>query len=125
MTSSFLLPLHLDYLNKEPGSRLAFIPVLLSGGNRGAPQLGQPGQVPHELSTQAMAYEYDQLNRLTQAAAFDQFADNAWQATNSIPNKYRNEFSYDANGNIATQSQVQRSGKLNRQFGVFLRIGKR
>jgi RHS repeat-associated protein len=91
---------------------LAFIPVLLSGGNRGAPQLGQPGQVPHELSTQAMAYEYDQLNRLTQAAAFDQFADNAWQATNSIPNKYRNEFSYDANGNIATQSRYNGQGNL-------------
>jgi RHS repeat-associated protein len=91
---------------------LAFIPVLLSGGNRGAPQLGQPGQVPHELSTQAMAYEYDQLNRLTQAAAFDQFADNTWQATNSIPNKYRNEFSYDANGNIATQSRYNGQGDL-------------
>jgi RHS repeat-associated protein len=64
------------------------------------------------LQTQAMAYEYDQLNRLTQAAAFDQFADNAWQATNSIPNKYRNEFSYDANGNIATQSRYNGQGNL-------------
>ncbi len=61
---------------------------------------------------QASAYKYDQLNRISQALSFDNFdaALNTWKTGGSISNKYRNDFVYDANGNISSQQKYDMSG---------------
>jgi hypothetical protein len=52
-----------------------------------------------------MAYKYDQLNRLIEANAFDNFdtTNNKWAVSGSAKLAYHNRFTYDANGNILTQ----------------------
>ncbi|WP_343748965.1 RHS repeat-associated core domain-containing protein [Fluviicola sp.] len=54
------------------------------------------------------AYRYDQLNRLTESYSFDNinFGTNSWESGSSHDKMYRNLFSYDANGNILTQSRI-------------------
>ncbi|MBI3518043.1 MAG: hypothetical protein HY062_01630 [Bacteroidetes bacterium] len=52
------------------------------------------------------AYKYDQLNRLTEARTYDNLstATNQWDLTApTVPDRYLNKFTYDANGNIMTQ----------------------
>lgn len=60
----------------------------------------------------AFTYQYDQLNRLMQAQAYDNLdiAANAWQPTTAGSTKYFNTFTYDANGNILTQVRNDGSG---------------
>ncbi|MCW3104301.1 MAG: repeat-associated core domain protein [Bacteroidetes bacterium] len=61
-------------------------------------------QVPKALLS---PYKYDQLNRLTESRGVDNIdlANNLWQSSGSNK-KYRNIFTYDANGNILTQSRM-------------------
>jgi hypothetical protein len=65
---------------------------------------------PMYLST---AYRYDQLNRLFTARAFGaesyNLGTNSWSKTGGIE-KYFNQFSYDANGNILTQVRKDANG---------------
>ncbi|MCU0359442.1 MAG: hypothetical protein MUF75_01795 [Bacteroidia bacterium] len=55
----------------------------------------------------ASAYKYDQLNRISTAQSFTSFvnASNNWLGANNNPS-YANNFTYDANGNIATQTKA-------------------
>ncbi|WP_341900064.1 hypothetical protein [Fluviicola taffensis] len=58
------------------------------------------------------AYKYDQLNRIKESNSFDNLnlGSNSWgtgQAT-----KYKNTFTYDANGNISGQARYDGSGAL-------------
>jgi RHS repeat-associated protein len=61
----------------------------------------------------ANAYKYDQLNRLVESKSFESLAFNAsgntW-TTNGPTDHYENRFSYDANGNILSQSRKNQSG---------------
>lgn len=64
----------------------------------------------------ANAYKYDQLNRIKEARYRDNInlAGNIWSQaaplTNSEANRYRNDFTYDANGNILTQIKHGQTG---------------
>ena len=64
--------------------------------------------VPKPLAT---AYRYDQLNRLVEVAAFDNFdINNSWKTTGLTGlNQYSESFSYDGNGNIL---KATRKGNL-------------
>jgi RHS repeat-associated protein len=53
-----------------------------------------------EALPQLTAYKYDQLNRITQMKAYSDFAANAWGTGATTDNSYKENFSYDANGNI-------------------------
>lgn len=60
---------------------------------------------------QLATYKYDQLNRINLMQTTTQFAGNIWSA--AIPanvNNYRNEFSYDPNGNILSQRRYDNNG---------------
>ncbi len=61
---------------------------------------------------QAMSYEYDQLNRLKVAKGFVNLnmATNTWQNGSTYSNRYLNQFTYDANGNILTQVRHAENG---------------
>lgn len=58
------------------------------------------------------AYEYDQLNRLLKSRSFANYnpGNNTWGSSGTYDNKYYNEFSYDANGNILTQKRHNSAG---------------
>lgn len=58
------------------------------------------------------AYEYDQLNRLLKSRSFANYnpGNNTWGSSGTYDNKYYNEFSYDANGNILTQKRYTSTG---------------
>jgi len=61
----------------------------------------------------ANAYKYDQVNRIREAKYFENMnqGTNAWANTApAIPNKYRNEFLYDDNGNITNQTKWDETG---------------
>lgn len=55
------------------------------------------------MDIQATAYRYDQLNRLVELTAFQNFTQvtNSWDANGAL-NDYRTEITYDGNGNIIT-----------------------
>lgn len=60
---------------------------------------------------QLATYKYDQLNRLNLMQTTTQLSANVWGA--AIPanlNNYRNEFSYDPNGNILSQRRYDNAG---------------
>ncbi|MCB9251871.1 MAG: hypothetical protein H6605_05350 [Flavobacteriales bacterium] len=61
----------------------------------------------------AMAYTYDQLNRISTANAWDNYNNttNEWQSSGTALTAYAEEFEYDPNGNILT---------LNRNGGTGL-----
>jgi len=66
-------------------------------------------------SIQGNAYKYDQLNRLLEARSFTNVntSTNVWAANTGAPvynNRYFNKFSYDANGNIASQERWDAGG---------------
>jgi len=68
---------------------------------------------------QLTTYKYDQLNRINEMRAYNDFTGNGVLAANaytgataSLGNKYRNEFTYDGNGNIATQKRYSDAGTL-------------
>jgi RHS repeat-associated protein len=61
----------------------------------------------------AMVYQYDQLNRLKGAHAYQNFnitTYNGWESSGSISNSYENNFTYDLNGNILTQDRKDMAG---------------
>jgi photosystem II stability/assembly factor-like uncharacterized protein len=64
--------------------------------------------------TQAAAYEYDQLNRLTTMTGHDNYveSENTFKETNGRPDLYKNLFQYDANGNIVHQVRMDQSEQL-------------
>lgn len=67
----------------------------------------------YTASPQGMAYTYDQLNRISEALAFDNMDSdfNAWNLGGiAVTDKYKNAFTYDANGNILTQKRNDASG---------------
>ncbi|MEZ4827677.1 MAG: hypothetical protein R3C61_15555 [Bacteroidia bacterium] len=55
---------------------------------------------------QAMAYHYDQLNRITAARSFDNYtyASKTWQANAGGHSNYQTAYTYDGNGNILRRS---------------------
>lgn len=52
----------------------------------------------------AMAYKYDQLNRIKEAKGFTNIdaVNNTWQGGSTYNGRYYNNYSFDANGNILT-----------------------
>ncbi|MFN3343141.1 MAG: hypothetical protein ACK40M_10620, partial [Flavobacteriales bacterium] len=63
------------------------------------------------------SYKYDQLNRILESRSFSNLElqqgspdFNTWGNTGSFVNKYFNQFSYDANGNILTQKRHDDAG---------------
>jgi RHS repeat-associated protein len=63
------------------------------------------------------AYRYDQLNRLKHAVSFDQLNGNAWSG--GAPAKYENSFTYDANGNILTQTRNDDNNQVIDELAYF------
>jgi len=63
------------------------------------------------------AYGYDQLNRLQKAVSFDQLNGNAWAG--GAPAKYENSFTYDANGNILTQTRKDDNNQVIDELAYF------
>jgi RHS repeat-associated protein len=63
------------------------------------------------------AYRYDQLNRLQRAVSFDQLNGNAWAG--GAPAKYENSFTYDANGNILTQTRNDDNNQVIDELAYF------
>ena len=63
------------------------------------------------------AYQYDQLNRLKHAVSFDQLNGNAWAG--GAPAKYQNSFTYDANGNILTQTRNDDNNQVIDELAYF------
>ena len=63
---------------------------------------------------QATTYEYDQLNRLIGAQAYQNLyaAGNYWQRDNNYSGQYENRFKYDANGNILSQLRKNALGAV-------------
>lgn len=72
------------------------------------------GNENHIRKIQGTAYQYDQLNRLLQAQAWQNMdvANNVWSSGQSYDNKYFNQFEYDANGNILTQKRHDHNGDI-------------
>ncbi|HEX7414051.1 MAG TPA: hypothetical protein VF411_08390 [Bacteroidia bacterium] len=64
---------------------------------------------PQTILPQGTAYQYDQLNRLTQMKAFTNISANAF-GTTTYTGTYNNRFSYDANGNILSQVRKNQAG---------------
>jgi RHS repeat-associated protein len=90
--------------NGNIGSMTTTIPYQTGVGPSGVGLIGSQGQVG--ASAQAMAYEYDQLNRLKDAQAQQTLDD----ATNNWGNSvfiddYQVALAYDGNGNIETLSR--------------------
>lgn len=64
---------------------------------------------------QGVAYQYDQLNRLIEAKAYQNLdgSTNTWQGSGQAYNgMYHNAFTYDANGNIEHQVRKDGSGTV-------------
>jgi RHS repeat-associated protein len=72
-----------------------------------------PNEFPAILP-QATAYKYDQLNRLLNMQAYTNITTtptvNAWQNGSTYASRYKNTFTYDANGNISTQKRYNAAG---------------
>jgi RHS repeat-associated protein len=60
----------------------------------------------------AQVYRYDQLNRLKKARGFTGInSDNTWVGVvDAVANRYRSEYTYDANGNIETVERYDADG---------------
>ncbi len=71
-----------------------------------------------EVLPQGMAYDYDQLNRFLSAKAFVNLdmQTNTWQSGSTYANRYYNAFTYDANGNILTQTRYAENGTQIESF---------
>jgi RHS repeat-associated protein len=63
------------------------------------------------------AYRYDQLNRLKHAVSFDLLNGNAWAGGATA--KYQNSFTYDANGNILTQTRKDDNNQVIDELAYF------
>ncbi len=50
-------------------------------------------------------FRYDQLNRIKNAQSYNAFSSNAWTATGAFGNTYRENFTYDYNGNITAATR--------------------
>ena len=70
---------------------------------------GNPTVLP-----QATSYQYDQLNRLVEAQAYQNIDPtlNKWLSGSTYAGLYNNKFVYDANGNILSQQRRDSSGTL-------------
>jgi len=77
-----------------------------------ATTITQPASGVPNVLPQAMAYNYDQLNRLISARAYSNLiADsNKWGGGSVYTGKYNNAFTYDGNGNILTALAKDQSG---------------
>ncbi len=64
---------------------------------------------PGSPKPQLTGYKYDQLNRVNTMFAYRNITGNAWDGTPGA-NEYRNEFVYDANGNIQQQDRYDNVG---------------
>ena len=71
--------------------------------------IGTPKILP-----QATSYQYDQLNRLVEAQAYQNIDTtlNKWLSGSTYAGLYNNKFVYDANGNILSQQRKDSSGTL-------------
>ncbi len=65
--------------------------------------------------TRAMAYKYDQLNRIRSAEQYTNYNSgaNSWSSGGSGDTEYRENYTYDHNGNIITQKRNGQSGNVN------------
>ena len=54
-----------------------------------------------KMGVQAMAYKYDQLNRISQARSFEGWM-GTWDGTRPYGGFYDTDYTYDGNGNILT-----------------------
>ncbi len=68
----------------------------------------------YDARSQATGYKYDQLNRLTDAQAYNNYCSgsNVWASNHAYRGLYKNSFTYDANGNILTQQRRDYQLKL-------------
>jgi RHS repeat-associated protein len=84
----------------------------LWNGNIGMMQTNLTPTAGHESDPGAgmlgMVYQYDQLNRIKDAQGYMNFTGGQWQANSAPENMYRNQFTYDANGNILSQRRADR-----------------
>jgi RHS repeat-associated protein len=84
----------------------------LWNGNIGMMQTNLTPTAGHENDPGAgilgMVYQYDQLNRIKDAQGYMNFTGGEWQANSAPENMYRNQFTYDANGNILSQRRADR-----------------
>jgi RHS repeat-associated protein len=84
----------------------------LWNGNIGMMQTNLTPTAGHETDPGAgmlgMVYQYDQLNRIKDAQGYMNFTGGEWQANSAPENMYRNQFTYDANGNILSQRRADR-----------------
>lgn len=87
-TSSNLALARNDLWNGNIGSMVTALPLSSNG-------------------TQGMAYTYDQLNRIISAKGFQNvdLLNNEWDYNANYADHYANSFTYDANGNIDSQSR--------------------
>ncbi len=83
-----------NWLSAQTGSGLLDASSQLHNGN-----IGQMITNWGQMDAQAMAYTYDQLNRLVEATAFQNMSANAWAANGALTD-YNVNISYDQNGNI-------------------------
>ena len=94
-----------------------------SGLDAASPNLYN-GNIRHMVTTiryfgsgamQAMAYKYDQLNRIRSAEQYTNYDtdENEWQSGGSGNTPYREKFTYDHNGNIITLKRNGQSGNTN------------
>jgi RHS repeat-associated protein len=65
--------------------------------------------------TQAMAYKYDQLNRIRSSEQYTNYnpGTNSWSAGGSGNAEYKEAFTYDHNGNIIRQKRNGETGNLD------------
>ena len=102
-----------DYQSTGSGANSFLASIASSDLNAATPSLYN-GNIRHMItaikqfmptsttSPQAMAYRYDQLNRIKRAKMFNNLdvSTNVWQNTSLNNTDYLEEFAYDANGNI-------------------------
>jgi RHS repeat-associated protein len=71
----------------------------------------QPSALSAAAAPQLATYKYDQLNRINLMQSTQSIAANAWNNAGAS-NNYRNEFTYDANGNILNQKRYNNTNSL-------------
>ncbi len=74
-----------------------------------APNLKVDGSHPFASPMQTMAYKYDQLNRIKTSVAYDATNGTAQSGSNA----YREQFTYDPNGNITNLLRYDRTAELD------------
>jgi RHS repeat-associated protein len=114
----------LGYYNTATGDYKAintsanFIASIASSGlDGGSPNLFN-GNIRHMITSvrslssaipQAMAYKYDQLQRITRATMYNNISNNVW-AAGGASTSYTETYAYDPNGNINTLTRTGNGG---------------